>query len=57
MFFHNPVILAKRFATLDVFSQGRAICGLDIGWSRDEYQASNVPFNKRVRKQMNYFEC
>ncbi|MFZ0512878.1 MAG: LLM class flavin-dependent oxidoreductase [Candidatus Nitrosopolaris sp.] len=25
--FHNPVILARRFATLDVLSQGRAICG------------------------------
>jgi hypothetical protein len=25
MLFHNPVILAKRFATLDVLSEGRAI--------------------------------
>jgi alkanesulfonate monooxygenase SsuD/methylene tetrahydromethanopterin reductase-like flavin-dependent oxidoreductase (luciferase family) len=31
MLFHNPVILARRFATLDVMSQGRAICGLGIG--------------------------
>src|SRR5919107_2142047 len=44
MLFHNPVILARRFATLDVFSQGRAVCGLGIGWSKDEYQASNIPF-------------
>jgi alkanesulfonate monooxygenase SsuD/methylene tetrahydromethanopterin reductase-like flavin-dependent oxidoreductase (luciferase family) len=34
MLFHNPVILARRFATLDVMSQGRAICGLGIGWSK-----------------------
>lgn len=33
MFFHNPVVLG-RFSTLDVFSQGRAIAGLGIGWSR-----------------------
>ena len=37
MLFHNPVILAKRFATLDVLSEGRIIAGLGIGWSRDEY--------------------
>jgi alkanesulfonate monooxygenase SsuD/methylene tetrahydromethanopterin reductase-like flavin-dependent oxidoreductase (luciferase family) len=39
MLFHNPVILARRFATLDVLSGGRVICGLGIGWSKDEYQA------------------
>jgi alkanesulfonate monooxygenase SsuD/methylene tetrahydromethanopterin reductase-like flavin-dependent oxidoreductase (luciferase family) len=45
--FHSPVVLARRFATLDVSSQGRAICGLGIGWSKDEYQASNIPFNDK----------
>jgi probable F420-dependent oxidoreductase len=47
MLFHNPVILGKQFATLDVLSQGRCICGLGIGWSKDEYMASNVPFADR----------
>ena len=47
MLFHNPVILARRFATLDVLSEGRTICGLDIGWSNDEYQVSNIPFANR----------
>ena len=50
MLFHNPVILAKRFATLDVLSEGRIIAGLGIGWSRDEYQVSNVPFNNRGKR-------
>ena len=50
MLFHNPVVLAKRFATLDVLSDGRAICGLGIGWSKDEYQASNIPFKDRGRR-------
>jgi probable F420-dependent oxidoreductase len=50
MFFHNPVVLAKRFATLDVLSGGRALAGLGIGWSKDEYVASNIPFKqKRMR--------
>ena len=38
MLFHNPVVLGRRFATLDILSEGRAICGLGIGWSKDEYQ-------------------
>jgi probable F420-dependent oxidoreductase len=47
MLFHNPVILARRFATLDVLSDGRAICGLGIGWSKDEYQVSNVTYHNK----------
>ena len=37
MVFQTPVILGRRFATLDVLSEGRAIAGLGIGWSEDEY--------------------
>jgi probable F420-dependent oxidoreductase len=48
--FHNPVTLARRFATLDVLSEGRSICGIGIGWSRDEYQASNIPFKERGKR-------
>jgi probable F420-dependent oxidoreductase len=47
MLYHTPVMLARRFATLDVLSQGRVICGLGIGWSKDEYEVSNVPFEHR----------
>ena len=43
MFFYTPIMLAKRYATLDVLSQGRAIAGLGLGWSKDEYHASNIP--------------
>ena len=50
MLFHNPVLLARRFATLDVLSEGRAIAGLGIGWSKDEYQVSGIPFKDRGRK-------
>jgi probable F420-dependent oxidoreductase len=50
MLFHNPVILARRFATLDVLSEGRSIAGLGIGWSKDEYQASNVSFQNRGKR-------
>jgi probable F420-dependent oxidoreductase len=47
MFYYTPIMLAKRLATLDVLSQGRVICGLGLGWSKDEYQASNIPFMNR----------
>jgi len=50
MLFHNPVILARRLATLDVLSEGRTICGLGIGWSKDEYQVSNIPFKERGKR-------
>ena len=50
MLFHNPVILAKRFATLDILSEGRVTAGLGIGWSRDEYQVSNIPFSNRGKR-------
>jgi len=56
MLFHNPVILSKSFATLDVFSQGRTIAGFGIGWSRDEYQASNIPFNNRGKRADEYLQ-
>ena len=35
MFFYTPIMLAKRYATFDVSSEGRAICGLGIAWSKD----------------------
>jgi probable F420-dependent oxidoreductase len=47
MFFQNPVLLAKRFATLDILSDGRTISGLGIGWSKDEYEVSGVPFQDK----------
>jgi len=56
MLFHNPVILAKRFATLDVLSEGRAIAGFGIGWSKDEYQVSNIPFKDRGKRADEYIQ-
>src|ERR687888_2400190 len=54
MLFHNPIVLARQFATLDVLSEGRAIAGFGIGWSRDEYQASNIPFKDRGKRADEY---
>jgi probable F420-dependent oxidoreductase len=56
MLFHNPVILARRFATLDVLSGGRVIAGFGIGWSKDEYDASGVPFRQKGARADEYLE-
>lgn len=50
MLFHNPIILARRFASLDIFSRGRVIAGFGIGWSKDEYQASNIPYSNKGKR-------
>lgn len=56
MLFHNPIILSKRFATLDVLSEGRAIAGFGIGWSLDEYQVSSIPFRNRGKRADEYLQ-
>lgn len=47
MLFHNPITLSKEFTTIDILSEGRTICGFGIGWSKDEYIAANMSYNKR----------
>lgn len=40
--YYNPVMLARRLTTLDVFSGGRLRVGFGQGWSKDEYDAVGV---------------
>ena len=56
MFFQNPVALAKKFATLDILSNGRSIAGLGIGWSKDEYEVSGVPFKNKGNRADEYVQ-
>ena len=57
MFFDTSIMLAKRYATLDILSQGRVISGLGLGWSKDEYQASNVPFQNRAERADEFIQA
>jgi probable F420-dependent oxidoreductase len=56
MLFHNPVVLARRFATLDILSEGRAIAGLGIGWSKDEYDVSGIPYKHRGQRANEFLQ-
>ncbi|MGR6922925.1 TIGR03619 family F420-dependent LLM class oxidoreductase [[Actinomadura] parvosata] len=43
----HPFVSARAFATLDVVSSGRAVCGVGAGWYRGEWEAAGVPFATR----------
>src|ERR1044071_3205502 len=45
--YHTPIQLARRLATLDVLSAGRAAVGVGVGWSHDEFDAVGTPFARR----------
>ena len=51
---HHPVIAAKAVATLDWLSGGRALTGIGIGWSKEEFDALGAPFAKRGRMTDEY---
>lgn len=51
---HQPLILAKELATLDVLSGGRLMIGIGVGWSEEEYQALDVPFRERGARADEY---
>jgi alkanesulfonate monooxygenase SsuD/methylene tetrahydromethanopterin reductase-like flavin-dependent oxidoreductase (luciferase family)/predicted kinase len=40
----NLGVLGKQVATLDVLSGGRAICGLGLGWHKEEHHAYGIEF-------------
>ncbi|WP_232666479.1 TIGR03619 family F420-dependent LLM class oxidoreductase [Pseudonocardia sp. TRM90224] len=41
--YHPPVLLARRFATLDRLSGGRVLAGVTSGWMAEEFAAAGVP--------------
>jgi F420-dependent oxidoreductase-like protein len=49
-FLRHPAVLADAVATLDVLSNGRAICGLGLGWFADEYAALGIDFPSRAER-------
>ena len=46
---HDPIVLAKTVATLDVWSGGRLILGIGGGWNAEEMEHHGTPFARRWR--------
>ena len=45
--YRNPVVQAKMFASLDVLTNGRMICGIGVGWLEKEFEILGVPYAQR----------
>ena len=54
---HNPVLVAKQAATLDTLSGGRLTLGIGVGWSREEFDALGIPFERRGARTNEYVEA
>lgn len=46
----NPVMFAKQAASVDLGSRGRLDLGLGAGWLKEEFDALNVPFERRGKQ-------
>jgi probable F420-dependent oxidoreductase len=44
--YHNPVMLAKEVATLDMLSEGRVEVGLGAGWVAAEYEGLGITMER-----------
>ena len=52
---HDPIVLAKALATLDLVSGGRLVVGVGYGWNREEMESHGVDYKRRreiVREKM-----
>ena len=50
----NPVYTAKEVATLDWLSSGRVDLGVGVGWLREEFEALEVPWERRGARTDDY---
>ncbi|MDQ6876001.1 MAG: TIGR03619 family F420-dependent LLM class oxidoreductase [Actinomycetota bacterium] len=55
--FYAPIVLAKALTTLDIVSAGRLDVGLGLGWAREEFQATGVPYERRGSRAEEFVDC
>src|SRR6516165_9840110 len=54
---HNPVVLAKQVASLDMLSGGRFDFGVGVGWLAEEFAAVGVPWERRADRTREYLKA
>jgi probable F420-dependent oxidoreductase len=52
----NPLYTAKEVANLDWLSGGRVDFGIGVGWQREEFEALQVPWERRGARTDEYIE-
>jgi probable F420-dependent oxidoreductase len=52
----NPVYSAKEVATVDWLSKGRVDLGVGVGWLREEFDAVQVPWDRRGARTDEYLQ-
>jgi probable F420-dependent oxidoreductase len=52
----NPVYTAKEVSSLDWLSGGRVDLGVGVGWLKEEFDALNVPWERRGARTDEYLE-
>lgn len=48
--FHPPAVIAKMAATISNISRGRFVLGLGAGWNKPEFDAFDIPFERRASR-------
>ncbi len=51
---HEPMLFAKRLATLDRLSGGRMMIGTGVGWLKEEFDAQGIPWERRGARTEEY---
>ncbi len=54
--YRNPVVQAKMFASLDVLTNGRIICGVGVGWLEKEFETLGLDYHQRGEMTNEFLE-
>jgi len=46
----HPVVMAKMLTSIDALSNGRLICGVGVGWWKEELEILGAPYHRRGRQ-------
>lgn len=52
----NAIATARQLATVDVYSGGRVVFGVGVGWLREEAEAMGMPWDNRGRRSDEFIE-